>query len=92
MNCAEFEILLADYMDGTLPANDRDAFVRHLDSCAACAALAEDARAASRAFATSSGLFFSSGNTPAFTGASRGGTARRTRPCRIRRMLDTSRA
>jgi hypothetical protein len=46
MNCAEFEILLADYMDGTLPASDRDAFVRHLDSCAACAALAEDARAA----------------------------------------------
>jgi hypothetical protein len=46
MNCAAFEILLADYLDGALPASEGDAFVRHLDTCAACAALAEDARAA----------------------------------------------
>jgi anti-sigma factor RsiW len=46
MNCAAFEILLADFIDGALPAGGRDAFVRHLESCSACAALAEDARAA----------------------------------------------
>lgn len=46
MNCAAFEILLADFIDGALPAGERDAFAGHLDSCSACAALAEGARAA----------------------------------------------
>jgi hypothetical protein len=48
MQCAEFEILLADYLDETLAApgreTERDAFVRHLESCAACQALAEDSK------------------------------------------------
>jgi hypothetical protein len=50
MSCAEFEMLLADWIDETLavPAREaeRAAFVRHLESCAACAALLEDASAA----------------------------------------------
>src|SRR5579863_8795645 len=50
LSCAEFEMLLADWIDETLnaPARqaERDAFVRHLESCAACAALAEDAQSA----------------------------------------------
>jgi hypothetical protein len=50
MSCAEFEILLADWIDETLalPAREteRAAFVRHLDSCAACATLLEDASSA----------------------------------------------
>jgi hypothetical protein len=50
LSCAEFETLLADWIDEALdvPARkaERDAFVRHLDSCPACAALAEDARSA----------------------------------------------
>jgi hypothetical protein len=49
-SCAEFETLLADWIDETLavPARKagRDAFVRHLESCAACASLLEDASAA----------------------------------------------
>lgn len=50
MSCAEFETLLADWIDETLsvPArqSERDAFLRHCDSCPACAALLEDAVAA----------------------------------------------
>jgi|SRR5579863_231851 len=50
LSCAEFEMLLADWIDETLAAParqaERDAFVRHLESCAACAALAEDAQSA----------------------------------------------
>ena len=50
MSCADFEILLADWIDGTLAAPareaERQAFVRHLESCAACAALQEDASSA----------------------------------------------
>ena len=50
--CAEFEILLADWIDGTLDAPgadenkaaERDAFLRHLESCKDCAEFAEDAR------------------------------------------------
>ena len=45
--CAEFEILLADWLDEALAAPgreaERDAFLRHRESCAACALLAEDA-------------------------------------------------
>jgi hypothetical protein len=50
VSCAEFETLLADWIDETLatPAREaeRAAFVRHLESCAACAALMEDASSA----------------------------------------------
>lgn len=46
LNCAQFEILLADYLDGVLVAGERDGFQRHLESCAACAVLLEDAELA----------------------------------------------
>jgi hypothetical protein len=49
-SCEQFEILLADHIDGELNAlsraEDRAAFEQHLGSCAACAALADDARSA----------------------------------------------
>ena len=48
MNCAEFEVLLADSMDGALAAPgreaERDAFAQHLESCEACAAMAKEVR------------------------------------------------
>ena len=47
IGCEQFEILLADYIDGELEAapraGDRIAFLDHKESCAACAALANDA-------------------------------------------------
>jgi hypothetical protein len=50
MNCAEFEVLLADSLDGALDAPgrdaERDAFAHHLASCAACAAMEKDVRGA----------------------------------------------
>lgn len=50
LSCAEFETLLADWIDGALAVPDREAerdvFVRHLESCASCAALLEDASSA----------------------------------------------
>lgn len=50
LSCAEFETLLADWIDETLavPAREaeRAAFVRHLETCPACAVLLEDAMAA----------------------------------------------
>ncbi len=46
MNCADFEILLCDYVDGTLTANAKAEFERHLAQCPACAAMAQDVRAA----------------------------------------------
>ena len=50
LSCAEFETLLADWIDGILavPAREaeRVAFVRHLESCHSCAALLEDATSA----------------------------------------------
>ena len=45
MNCAELEILLCDYLDGTLAADARAALERHLESCASCAEMARDVRA-----------------------------------------------
>jgi hypothetical protein len=45
-SCADFEMLLADWLDETLPASQHDAFLRHRESCAACTALLEDASAA----------------------------------------------
>jgi len=46
MNCTEFEVLLADSMDGALAAPgrevERNEFAQHLESCEACAAMAQD--------------------------------------------------
>jgi len=42
MTCAELEILLCDYVDGTLRAAEITAFERHLKECASCAELAKD--------------------------------------------------
>ena len=46
MNCAEIEILICDYVDGTLPAAQRAEVERHLADCPACAELARDSAAA----------------------------------------------
>ena len=45
MNCAELEILLCDYIDGTLPAAERAALELHLSGCPACTELAQDVQA-----------------------------------------------
>ncbi|HXR77551.1 MAG TPA: zf-HC2 domain-containing protein [Bryobacteraceae bacterium] len=36
MNCAEFEILLSDYVDGTVSIDQRRAIEAHADSCPVC--------------------------------------------------------
>ena len=46
MNCQEFEILLCDYIDGTLDAEQKAAVEAHLGSCPACAELAQDVNGA----------------------------------------------
>jgi anti-sigma factor RsiW len=46
MNCAEIEILICDYVDGTLPAAEKAAVERHLATCDACAELARDSASA----------------------------------------------
>lgn len=42
LSCSEFEVLLADYVDGTLDSVRREAFENHRESCANCAELAAD--------------------------------------------------
>ena len=42
MNCEDLEILLADYVDGTLHGEQKSALESHLASCAGCAELARD--------------------------------------------------
>jgi len=42
MTCAELEILLCDYVDGTLRGEERTALESHMAGCAACAELAKD--------------------------------------------------
>jgi anti-sigma factor RsiW len=42
MNCADVEILLADYVDGTLAADQKSALTSHLSTCKACEELATD--------------------------------------------------
>jgi anti-sigma factor RsiW len=42
MTCADIEILLADYQDGTLAAGERAALESHLAGCKACEELARD--------------------------------------------------
>ena len=46
MTCANFEIALCDYLDGTLAAAEKAEVEQHLSTCAACAELARDAGAA----------------------------------------------
>jgi anti-sigma factor RsiW len=46
MTCAELEILLCDYLDGTLRPSERAALEHHLEGCAACGELAQDASGA----------------------------------------------
>ncbi len=46
MNCAELELLLCDYLDGTLPEEPRRQLEQHLSACAVCAETARDAAAA----------------------------------------------
>ena len=46
MTCAEFDILLCDYIDDTLDAAQRSALQQHMASCPACAGLAADAASA----------------------------------------------
>ncbi len=42
MNCADVEILLADYVDGTLAADGKAALDSHLSTCPTCRELARD--------------------------------------------------
>jgi hypothetical protein len=42
MTCAELEILLCDYVDGILRAEEKTALESHLSGCPACKQLAED--------------------------------------------------
>ncbi len=46
MNCAETEILICDYVDGTLPAGQKAELERHFAECPVCAGLARDSAAA----------------------------------------------
>ena len=46
MNCADLEILICDYVDGTLPASRKAEVERHLAECPACAELVRDSAAA----------------------------------------------
>jgi anti-sigma factor RsiW len=46
MNCADIEILICDYVDGTLSPADKAAIELHLADCPACAELARDSAAA----------------------------------------------
>lgn len=46
MNCADVEILLAEYVDGTLAAEPKSSVEDHFSSCAACRELAHDAASA----------------------------------------------
>jgi anti-sigma factor RsiW len=46
MNCAEIEVLICDYVDGTLAAAQKAEVEGHLAVCPACAALARDSAAA----------------------------------------------
>ena len=46
MNCADVEILLAEYVDGTLRREAKGAVKQHLETCVACRDLAHDAAGA----------------------------------------------
>jgi anti-sigma factor RsiW len=46
MTCSDIEILLAEYIDGTLPAEVKSTLESHLAACADCRELARDASGA----------------------------------------------
>lgn len=46
MNCADLEILLCDYVDGTLHGEQQSAVEAHLADCPSCAEMARDAAGA----------------------------------------------
>jgi anti-sigma factor RsiW len=46
MTCAEMEVLICDYVDGTLAPDARTSVERHLADCRSCAEMARDAAAA----------------------------------------------
>ena len=46
MRCAEVEVILCDYLDGTLAPPERELVEQHLQGCPGCAELARDAAAA----------------------------------------------
>src|ERR1039458_9298227 len=46
MSCAEIEILICDYVDGSLSADRKAEVERHLGECPACAGMARDSAAA----------------------------------------------
>jgi len=46
MNCGEFEVWLADYLDDTLSPEQRAAIEHHISACTGCRALLEDCSAA----------------------------------------------
>lgn len=46
LNCSDVEILLAEYVDGTLQGTAKVSLESHLDSCAPCRELAHDATSA----------------------------------------------
>jgi hypothetical protein len=46
MKCADLEILLCDYVDGTLSDSERATVELHLRGCASCREVVDDARAA----------------------------------------------
>lgn len=50
MTCAELEILLCDYVDGTLRAAEKTALESHLAECSSCAELAKDVAGATAFF------------------------------------------
>jgi hypothetical protein len=46
MNCADIEILICEYVDGSLGADERAAVEAHLAECEGCAEMAEESAAA----------------------------------------------
>ncbi len=46
MTCLDLEILLAEYIDGTLPQEAKSAVESHLSTCSECRELAQDASSA----------------------------------------------
>ncbi len=45
-NCTDIELLLCDYLDRALPADQNTAFEGHIHSCSACVEMVADCRAA----------------------------------------------
>lgn len=48
MTCNQLEILLADHLDGTLPADEQAAFTAHLENCPPCATFAAEVESATQ--------------------------------------------